>query len=293
MLGQFAALTLLLGFIGSGVHVTWANLADTECGYFSEEHLLEKDSFIGPTEHPWVARIVFTKGIKIDNADDCLGVLISKRIVLAPAHCFVQFNGEAQAFSVHLGVYNKSAAVGTLICEQDGFCVRPAQEIRLTEVAIHPEYDSRTLKNSLAVLTLEQDAKLYKSVMPICMPPPHLANETLVAQTFLVAGLRKWQDLRQMSWVNTLSRSFCQSKFGTLLTSSTTVCGYQTNSDVFIIGAPLVGMQAKEQVTQNFYLVGLLIDWRKDTDRTMSSFLAIRNYLDFIYENSDSLIVRY
>ncbi|XP_017118761.1 CLIP domain-containing serine protease B9-like [Drosophila elegans] len=290
MLGQIVVITLILGLIDSELQS--AKLADTECGYFNEEQLLERDSFIGPTEHQWIARIVFSKGIKIDNDDDCLGVLISKRTVLAPAHCFVQYNGQAQAFSVHLGVYNKSAPVGSLICEEDGFCVRPAQEIKLAEVAIHPEYDSRTLKNSLAVLTLQRDAKIYPNVMPICMPPPHLVNETLVGQTFLVAGLRKWEDLRQMSWVNSLSRSFCQSKFSTLLTSSTTVCGYQVRPDVFVIGAPLVGMQAKGQFTQNYYLVGLMIDWRMDEDRVMSSFLAIRNYLGFIHQNSDSLIVR-
>ncbi|XP_017118760.1 CLIP domain-containing serine protease 2 [Drosophila elegans] len=291
MLGRIAVVTLLLGLIGSEVQS--AKLADTECGYFNEDQMLKQGGFASPTEHQWLARVVFGKGFEGKIRDNgCLGVLISKRTVLAPAHCFVQYNGEAQAFSVHLGVYNKSAPVGVRVCEKDGYCVRPAQEIKLAEVAIHPEYDSRTLKNSLAVLTLQRDAKIYPNVMPICMPPPHLVNETLVGQTFLVAGLRIREDLRLKTWVNTLSRSFCESKAKALVTSSNTVCGYQTKPEAYYLGAPLVGMQKKGHTTQNYYLVGFMIDWRWEDNRIMSSFLAIRNYLEFIYQNANSLIVR-
>ncbi|EDW28163.1 GL27132 [Drosophila persimilis] len=285
-----ALITLLLA---TWTGVLSAQLEDTECGYFDEHQFLKQGSFAIPTEHQWVARIVFAKGFegKIQN-DGCLGALISKRNVLAPAHCFVQYNGEAEAFSVHLGVWNKSSVISQPSCDRDGFCVVPAQEIKLAEIAIHPEYDPLTLKNSLAVLTLQRDAKLNPNVMPVCMPPPQLVNETLVGQTFIVAGLRVKEDRKLKTWVNTLSRGFCQSKVSSIVTSSTTVCGYQAKPEGYYIGAPLVGMQVKGDVTQNFYLVGLMIDWRWENNRILSSFLAIRHYLDFIYQNANSLIVR-
>ncbi|XP_017048784.1 CLIP domain-containing serine protease 2 [Drosophila ficusphila] len=291
MLGRIAIIVLLLGLFGSEVQLE--KLEDSECGYFDEDQMIKQGNFAIPTDHQWVARIVYGNGFEGKIRDNgCLGVLISKRSVLAPAHCFVQYNGVAEAFSVHLGVYNKSAKVGVPVCEKDGYCVRPAQEIKLAEVAIHPEYDSRTLKNSLAVLTLQRDAKIYPNVMPVCMPPHHLVNETLVGQTFIVAGLRTKEDLRLKTWFNSLSRSFCESKVKTLVTSSNTVCGYQTKPESYYIGAPLVGMQKKRRVTQNYYLVGIMIDWRWEDNRIMSSFLAIRNYLDFIHQNANSLIVR-
>ncbi|XP_017074627.2 LOW QUALITY PROTEIN: phenoloxidase-activating factor 3 [Drosophila eugracilis] len=291
MLGKIAVFTLLLGLFGQEVQS--AKTDDMECGAFDEDQMLKQGSFAIPTEHQWVVRIVYGKGFEGSIRDNgCLGVLISKRTVLAPAHCFVQYNGVAEAFSVHLGVHNKSAPIGVPVCESDGYCTRPVQEIKLAEVAIHPEYDSRTLKNCLAVLTLQRDAKIYPNVMPICMPPPNLVNETLVGQTFVVAGLRVFEDLRLKTWVNTLSRSFCQSKVKTLVTSSNTVCGYHTKPEAYYIGAPLVGMQKKGPTTQNYYLVGFMIDWRWENNRIMSSFLAIQNYLDFIQQNSNSLIVR-
>nr|XP_044250240.1 serine protease 7-like [Drosophila takahashii] len=286
MLGRLVVISFLL--FSLAIEVQLEKLEEPECGFFDEVQMVAPEAI--PSEHQWVVRIVVVDKGALDNT--CLGVLVSKRTVLAPAHCFVKFNRDAKAFSVHLGVHNKSAPVGVPFCFSNGYCVRPAQEIRLSEVAVHPEFDPKTLQNNLAVLTLQQDAKLGQNVMPICMPPPQLANETLVGQTFVVAGLSYWKDLKQKTWVTTHSRSFCQSRNNKLLTGSNTLCGYHTRAEGFYYGAPLVGMQVKGHVTQNYYLVGFQIDIKWDNKRMLASFLAIRNYLDFIHKNSDSLIVR-
>lgn len=224
--------------------------------------------------------------------DGCLGVLISTHNVLAPAHCFVQYDGRADAYSVQLGVWNKSSNAHEVSCDKDGYCVLPAQDIPLAEIAVHPEYDPSTLKHSLAVLTLQRDAKMTPNVMPICMPPPKLVNETLVGQLFLVAGLPIADVLKHKTWVHTISRPYCQREHSTLITSSTTVCGYQDRTQIYYQGAPLVGLQVESDVVQNYYLVGLLLDSKKDKkERIVSSFLDVRPYLSFINRNADSLIV--
>ncbi|EDW83155.1 uncharacterized protein Dwil_GK22703 [Drosophila willistoni] len=267
------------------------NAKEPECGQFKEEQVLKQDDYAIPTEHQWLARITYVNGSKVENTG-CLGALISKRNVLAPAHCFVRHNGQAEAYGVQLGVWNKSRNAYEVSCESDGYCVLPPQEIKLAEIAIHPEYDALTLKNSLAVLTLLRDAKFTPNVMPICMPPPDLAEKSLVSQIFMLAGLRTNKELKHKTWVNTISRSLCQNSAKSLVTSKNTVCGYQEQSETYYPGAALVGIQVRNDVPQNYYLVGLLHDWTRVDNRVLSSFLNIQPYMNFIRLNSDSLIVR-
>ncbi|KAM8706200.1 hypothetical protein ACLKA7_010477 [Drosophila subpalustris] len=287
---------LLLGLfcvtLGTSL-VNSENLQESKCGYINEEQLLKQNEFAVPTEHQWLARITYENGheAKLPN-DGCLGVLISKRNVLAPAHCFVQYDGQADAYSVQLGVWNKSSNAHEVSCDKDGYCVLPAQDIPLAEIAVHPEYDPLTLKHSLAVLTLQRAAKMTPTVMPICMPPPSMAKETLVGQMFVVAGLPIKDPLKHKTWVNTISLPYCQKEYSSLITSSTTVCGYQDRTKTYYQGAPLVGIQVESNVPQNFYLVGLLIDSKNKNERIVSSFLDVRPYLNFIKLNTESLIVR-
>ncbi|KAH8310705.1 hypothetical protein KR044_002635 [Drosophila immigrans] len=289
--GLFCVQLLLLLLATSVV----AALQDTECGSIKEEQLLRQGMFAVPTEHQWLVRITYEHGHeeKLPN-DGCLGVLISKRNVLAPAHCFVQYDGQADAYSVQLGVWNKSSNAHEVSCDKDGYCVLPAQDIPLSEIAIHPEYDPLTLKNSLAVLRLQRDAKMTPTVMPICMPPPSLANETQVGQMFVVAGLPIKDILKHKTWVNTISRPYCQKTHNSLITHSTSICGYQDRMTTYYQGAPLVGIQVEGDEPQNFYLVGLLIDSKRvdKKERIVSSFLDVRPYLSFINRNAESLIVR-
>lgn len=243
-------------------------------------------------DYPPLPLAVLGDESKLPN-DGCLGVLISSHNVLAPAHCFVQYDGHADAYSVQLGVWNKSSNAHEVSCDENGYCVLPAQDIPLAEIAVHPEYDPLTLKHSLAVLTLQRDAKMTPNVMPICMPPPKLVNETLVGQLFVVAGLPIKDVLKHKTWVHTISRPFCQREHSALITSSTTVCGYQDRTQIYYQGAPLVGLQVESDVIQNYYLVGLLLDSKgvDKKERIVSSFLDVRPYLSFINRNADSLIV--
>ncbi|ALC46703.1 CG31199 [Drosophila busckii] len=288
-----AIVCLLLAACGAA---NAATAQDAKCGSINEEQLLKQNTFAVPTEHQWLARITYANGheTKLPN-DGCLGALVSKRNVIAPAHCFVQYDGRADAYSVQLGVWNKSSNAHEVSCDKDGYCVLPAQDIPLAEIAVHPEYDPLTLKHSLAVLTLQRDAKLTPNVLPVCMPPPALANATLVGQLFVVAGLPIKSVLKHKTWVNTISRPYCQKEHSALVASSSAVCGYQDRLETYYLGAPLVGIQVSAaDVPQNFYLVGLLLDSRRvdKKERIVASFLDIRPYLSFIQRNAEFLIVK-
>ncbi|XP_064549696.1 serine protease 7-like [Drosophila montana] len=267
-----------------------ASLEDAKCGYISEEELLRQNNFAVPTEHQWLARIMYKNGheTKLPN-DGCLGVLISLRNVLAPAHCFLLYDGRANAYSVQLGVWNKTSKPLEPDCAEDGYCVMPAQEIPLEGIAVHPEYDPVTLKHSLAVLTLKRDASRTTNVMPVCMPPSSSLHETLVGQLFVVAGLPTSSELKHKTWVHTISRPYCQEKHGALVTNTHTVCGYQDRMKMYYVGAPLVGIQVSSDEPQYFYLVGLLLDSKKVDDKELivASFLDLRHYIGFINRNAE------
>jgi len=61
MLGRIAVLLLLVGLFGPEVRSAKVN--DDQCGAFDEDQMLNMQStFAIPTEHQWVARIVYGKG---------------------------------------------------------------------------------------------------------------------------------------------------------------------------------------------------------------------------------------
>ncbi|XP_030371762.1 transmembrane protease serine 9 [Scaptodrosophila lebanonensis] len=273
-----------IGFVGI---VGQLRADDGKCGYFDEVQMHKQDSFAVPTEHQWLARIAYSDNNHQVPTGGCMAVLISKRSLLAPAHCFVRFESKPEAFSVHLGVWNKTADVNQPTC-LNGYCVLPAQEIKLAEISIHPEYDPLTFKNSLAVLTLQKDAKLTANVQPVCMPPPSVANDTLVGQMFMLAGIPVNKVLKNKSWVKTVSTPWCQSKHNSLLTSSTMVCGYLQQSELYHLGAPIVAVQVEGDLPKNFYLVGLQMDVLRvpNTQRYVASFLDVRPYLEYINNNA-------
>ncbi|EDW04477.1 GH12943 [Drosophila grimshawi] len=248
-----------------------------------------------PTEHQWLARITYKNGDESKLPDNsCLGALVSKLSVLAPAHCFLQYSDMVEAYSVQLGVWNKSSKADDLNCDDEGYCVLAAQDIPVAEIAIHPEYDPLTLKHSLAVLTLARSAELTPNVIPICMPPQSVMNETVVNEIFVLAGLPIKGDLKHKTFVNTISRPFCKNdKIGELVTSGTAFCGIQDLNNRYYLGAPLVGLHVKFDEPQNYYLAGLLLDSReaKSPKRTVASFLDIRPYMSFINRNAKELSV--
>jgi len=103
-----------------------------------------------PNDWPWQALL------KTNNKYYCGGTLVAKRWVLTAGHC-LRYKTKEQ-LSVVLGDHIRSKAEG------------PEQSFTVDLIVRHPNYDSKTKDNDIALLKLNKDAVLSKKVNLACLP---------------------------------------------------------------------------------------------------------------------------
>ncbi|XP_075057855.1 vitamin K-dependent protein C-like [Mixophyes fleayi] len=111
-------------------------------------------------DSPWQVLILHEKKFH------CGGVLIHPSWVLTAAHCF----GPQGKFFVRLGEYDRRTLEET------------EQQIYVSRIIRHPEYNPKTIDNDIALLRLYQPAVYNKYVLPICLPSHGLATTNLTVE---------------------------------------------------------------------------------------------------------------
>ncbi|CAD7083360.1 unnamed protein product [Hermetia illucens] len=105
--------------------------------------------------YPWIAALGYeTQGYGGVPRFLCSGSLITQRHVLTSAHCVT-----AELYSVRLGAHNINAN------NQQG-----VSDVAIQTKILHPNFDSRTITNDLALLKLVQDVPITSTIRPICLP---------------------------------------------------------------------------------------------------------------------------
>ncbi|KAL2729018.1 serine proteinase stubble-like [Vespula squamosa] len=128
-----------------------------------------------PGEWPWISAL-FNAGRQF-----CGGSLIDNKHVLTAAHCVVNMNSwDVARLTVRLGDYN----------------IKTNSEIRHVErrvkrVVRHRGFNSRTLYNDVAILTLSEPVEFTEEIRPICLPS---GSKLYVGMTATVIG---WGSLRE------------------------------------------------------------------------------------------------
>ncbi|XP_072756072.1 uncharacterized protein [Anoplolepis gracilipes] len=155
-----------------------------------------------PGEWPWIAAL-FNAGRQF-----CGGSLIDEQHILTAAHCVVNMNSwDVARLTVRLGDYN----------------IKTNNEIRHIErrvkrVVRHRGFNSRTLYNDVALLTLSEPVEFTEQIRPICLPS---GSQLYQGKTATVIG---WGSLRESGpqpailqevSIPVWSNSECKLKYGT------------------------------------------------------------------------------
>ncbi|XP_053565914.1 vitamin K-dependent protein C [Bombina bombina] len=119
-------------------------------------------------DSPWQVLLLYDKKFW------CGGVLIHPSWVLTAAHC-VEHAGK---YSVRLGEYDRRRLEDTEL------------QTSVTQIIMHPEYNTQKTDNDIALLRLAQPVVYNKYILPICLPSFGLAerNLTLEGTKVVVTG---------------------------------------------------------------------------------------------------------
>lgn len=219
-------------------------------------------------ESPWQVLVLNARG-----AFHCGGVLISESWVLTAAHCLKNYH----MFRVRLGDYERKRHEGTEVL------------LNVIKTFTHPNYDTQTVDNDIALLRLETPAPFSKYIIPVCLPGREMAERVLHLNGTItvVSGWGrndsgKYSSALSVIKIPLVSHSICTQQMFPHVISDNVLCagilGRNTDACEGDSGGPMVTLYRN-----TWFLVGL-VSWGEGCgiEDKLGIYTKVSNYNDWI-----------
>ncbi|KAM4899362.1 inactive serine protease PAMR1 isoform 1-T1 [Sylvia borin] len=155
------------------------------------------------TRWPWQAAIYRTaSGVKENSLRKgawiliCSGALVNERTVVVAAHCVTDLGKTTVLKTVELKV-----VLGKFYRDDDRD-EKTIQNLRISAIIVHPNYDPILLDSDIAVIKLLDKARISSRVQPICLSSSHDLTSSTEDLKIMVTGWKVLADFKDPGYKN-------------------------------------------------------------------------------------------
>ncbi|XP_068049900.1 inactive serine protease PAMR1 isoform X2 [Anomalospiza imberbis] len=155
-----------------------------------------------PVRWPWQAAIYRTaNGVKENSLRKgswiliCSGALVNERTVVVAAHCVTDLGKTIVLKTAELKV-----VLGKFYRDDDRD-EKTIQNLRISAIIVHPNYDPILLDSDIAVIKLLDKARISSRVQPICLSSHDLTSSTEDLK-IMVTGWKVLADIKDLGYKN-------------------------------------------------------------------------------------------
>ncbi|XP_010073476.1 PREDICTED: inactive serine protease PAMR1-like, partial [Pterocles gutturalis] len=155
------------------------------------------------TRWPWQAAIYrAANGVKENSLRKgawiliCSGALVNERTVVVAAHCVTDLGKtivlKAAELKVVLGKFYRD----------DDRDEKTIQNLRISAIIVHPNYDPILLDSDIAIIKLLDKARISSRVQPICLSSSHDLTSSTEDLKIMVTGWKVLADIKDPGYKN-------------------------------------------------------------------------------------------
>ncbi|XP_055371671.1 trypsin-7-like [Condylostylus longicornis] len=249
--------------------------ATCHCGWINSNRIVGGFA-VRYNKYPWIAQLTY------NSRFFCGGSLINDKFVLTAAHCTTGF--KANNLGVRLLQFDRNAASTGI-------------HRAVKQIIAHPNYNTRTLDNDIALLELSHTVPLNGATRPVCLPD---AQHTFDYQDAIVAGWGLTVEQGQVSsilrevTVPVISNNDCKkTKYGNMITENMLCAGDVKKGGKDACqgdsGGPLIAPSKSNGRTNAFALAGVVsYGYGCAKANAPGVYARVTKYLPWILQNTQN-----